>query len=119
TPTPTGQFKIGTPTITATPRPTLSPTASPSPTTTTPPGGYRIYAYVTDAENKTISLGSKTIVANNASATKPFGTIDTPTQGEVVSGTINNFGWVLTPQPGSIATDGSTIVLYIDGIPQG
>ena len=51
--------------------------------------------------------------------TAPFGTIDTPGQGEVVSGTVINFGWALTPQPGVIPTDGSTIWVYVDGVPVG
>jgi hypothetical protein len=37
----------------------------------------------------------------------------------VVSGIIDNFGWVLTPQPGIVPTDGSTIVVYIDGVARG
>ena len=49
-------------------------------------------------------LGSKTIACDNANATRPFGTIDTPAQGETVSGAIANFGWALTPQPASIPT---------------
>jgi hypothetical protein len=32
---------------------------------------------------------------DNASSSAPFGAIDTPQQGETVSGTVNNFGWVL------------------------
>jgi hypothetical protein len=30
-----------------------------------------------------------------------------------------NFGWALTPQPKSIATNGSTIVVFIDNKPVG
>ena len=45
-------------------------------------------------------LGERTMTCANASATKPFGAIDTPTQGGVASGTsFVNFGWALTPQP--------------------
>ncbi len=56
---------------------------------------------------------------NNAASVKPFGTIDTPMQGEIVSGTIVNFGWALTPQPNTIPTDGSTIDVYVDGVFRG
>ncbi len=52
----------------------------------------------------------------NASATKPFGTIDTPDQGGVASGSsFVNFGWALTPQPKLIPLDGSTISVLVDG----
>lgn len=43
----------------------------------------------------------------------PLGTIDTPGQGASVSGTIVNFGWVLSSN--LIATDGSTIDVFVDG----
>jgi hypothetical protein len=42
-------------------------------------------------------IGSKTITVDNASATKPFGAIDTPGSGASVSAVIQNFGWALTP----------------------
>ena len=48
-------------------------------------------------------LGLRTIIVNNATATMPFGAIDTPRQGETISGPAYvNFGWALTPQPKSI-----------------
>jgi hypothetical protein len=37
----------------------------------------------------------------------------------MVSGTIVNFGWALTPQPNIIPTDGSTITVFIDNLPVG
>ena len=65
-------------------------------------------------------IGSRTITCDNAKATKPFGAIDTPDQGGTVSGTTyTNFGWALTPQPNWIPIDGSTILVYIDGVPVG
>ncbi|MCX6558872.1 MAG: hypothetical protein NTZ26_00015, partial [Candidatus Aminicenantes bacterium] len=55
---------------------------------------------------------------DNASAVKPFGAIDTPTQGGTASGTVfYNFGWVLTPPPNSIPVDGTTIWVWVDGVP--
>jgi hypothetical protein len=50
----------------------------------------------------------------------PFGAIDTPTQGGVASGTsFLNYGWALTPQPKIIPIDGSTITVWVDGLPLG
>jgi hypothetical protein len=51
---------------------------------------------------------------------KPFGAIDSPDQGDTISGALyTNFGWALTPMPNSIPVNGSTIVVYIDGVPVG
>ena len=53
-------------------------------------------------------------------AVLPFGAIDTPAQGGTASGIgYVNFGWALTPQPNSIPTDGSTIMVWVDGVPLG
>ena len=80
-------------------------------------GTYIIYAKATDAEGHVVTLGSKTIAIDNANAVKPFGAIDTPTQGGIASGSsFTNWGWVLTPQPNSIPTDGSTINVFVDGV---
>jgi len=50
----------------------------------------------------------------------PFGTIDTPAQGGAVSGSSYvNFGWVLTPLPNTIPKDGSTLQVWVDGVPLG
>ena len=52
-----------------------------------------------------------------SNAVKPFGAIDTPGQGETAYGTnYINWGWVLTPQPNYIPTDGSTINVWVDGV---
>src|SRR5260370_12717459 len=60
--------------------------------------------------------GTKTIVVQNAHATKPFGTLDTPSQGGNASGNaFVNFGWALCPNPNRIPVDGSTISVIIDG----
>ena len=83
-------------------------------------GTYKLHAYATDVEGHTVLLGSRTITCNNSSSNKPFGAIDTPDQGGTVSGTTYvNYGWALTPQPNSIKQDGSTIMVYIDGVPVG
>jgi hypothetical protein len=83
-------------------------------------GPYRLHVYAGDREGHAVLLGSRTITCDNAHATKPFGAIDTPTQGGVASGSgYVNFGWALTPQPKTIPTDGSTIQVYVDGVAVG
>ncbi|NIM16657.1 MAG: hypothetical protein GTO45_32125 [Candidatus Aminicenantes bacterium] len=80
-------------------------------------GKYIIRAKATDAEGHTVTLGSKTIIVDNANAVKPFGAIDTPTQGGTASGAnFINWGWALTPQPNKIPTNGSTIDVVINGV---
>ena len=71
-------------------------------------GTYRIYAFAFDVDNHFTVLGVKTIAVDNDRATRPFGAIDTPASGAIVSGTITNFGWALTP--------GSTCVVPSNGV---
>jgi len=79
-------------------------------------GVFTITAIAQDVEGNMTTLGSRTIVANNATATQPFGAIDTPQQGETISGaSYVNFGWALTPKPKTIPKDGSTVTVFIDG----
>jgi hypothetical protein len=83
-------------------------------------GTYRLHVYVEDADGNRVYFGSRTIVVANAASQAPFGTIDTPLQGGTASGeSYVNFGWALTPQPGIIPTDGSTIQVIVDGAPIG
>lgn len=82
-------------------------------------GTFTISAYATAVDGGSTLLGTKTIIGTNSIAKNPFGTIDTPAQGQVVSGTIINFGWALTPKPNAIPIDGSTITVFIDGLPVG
>ena len=83
-------------------------------------GTFVIHAIATDTVGKSNTLGSKTILCDNANAVKPFGTIDTPIQGgEATGSSFINWGWVLTPQPNSIPTDGSTIKVWVDGVSLG
>jgi hypothetical protein len=80
-------------------------------------GTFNIHAIATDTEGYEVTLGIKTIICDNANAVKPFGAIDTPTQGGTASGSsFVNWGWALTPQPNSIPTDGSTINVIVDGV---
>jgi hypothetical protein len=80
-------------------------------------GTFNIEATVTDEEGNEVSLGTKTIICDNAHAVKPFGAIDTPAQGGTASGSSYvNWGWVLTPMPNSIPIDGSNINVFVDGV---
>ncbi|MCX6564567.1 MAG: SBBP repeat-containing protein [Candidatus Aminicenantes bacterium] len=83
-------------------------------------GTYKLYAYATDKEGNRVLLGTKTVTCSNATAVKPFGTIDTPTQGGDASGSLFvNFGWVLTPLPKTVPKNGSTISVWVDGTQAG
>jgi hypothetical protein len=80
-------------------------------------GDFTIHVIARDGTGHEVTLGARTITCANASAVKPFGAIDTPGQGGTVSGPAYvNFGWVLTPRPNKIPTDGSTIRVYVDGV---
>lgn len=79
-----------------------------------------LHSIATDITGLSTTLGTKIITLDNASAVKPFGAIDTPTQGGTASGTgYVNFGWALTPQPNTIPVDGSTITVWVDGVALG
>ncbi len=83
-------------------------------------GTFTIHIVATDREGHSVTLGSKTITCDNLHATLPFGTIDTPEQGGMTSGSSYvNFGWALTPQPGEVPKNGSTIWVWVDGAPVG
>jgi hypothetical protein len=83
-------------------------------------GTYRIHAIATDILGNKTALGVRTITCTNASATKPFGSMDTPASGGTASGPAYvNFGWALTPQPYTIPVDASTIWVFVDGQPLG
>ncbi len=83
-------------------------------------GTITLHAVATDLSGKTTTLATRTIYCDNAHAVLPFGAIDTPAQGGTASGSqYLNFGWALTPQPNTIATSGSTIDVWIDGIKVG
>jgi hypothetical protein len=80
-------------------------------------GTYKIRAIAADMEGNQVSLGTKTIICDNANAVKPFGAIDTPAQGGTAPGIdYVNFGWALTPLPNRIPTNGTTIKVWVDGV---
>jgi hypothetical protein len=84
-------------------------------------GTFRLSVFADDADGHTTLLGTRTITCANATATQPFGAIDTPAQGETVSGTTyGNFGWVLSH--GTARADGiggGTVFVLIDGTNMG
>ena len=83
-------------------------------------GSITLVAKAMDKEGNTITLGNKTITVDNGNEGRPFGAIDTPGYGEHIEGSnFVNFGWALTPQPNTIPTDGSTILVWVDGVPLG
>jgi hypothetical protein len=83
-------------------------------------GLFTLHAFAYDGKGHKVKLGQKNIFCDNANRTRPFGTIDTPQRGGVISGTnYVNFGWALTPQPKYIPVDGSTIWVWVDGVPLG
>ena len=78
-------------------------------------GTYNLYAFAFDRDAHVTTLGTRTITSNNAAATKPFGSIDTPDQGATVSGTVTNFGWALTPGTTCTVAGGSVQVSIDSG----
>ena len=79
-------------------------------------GTYRIHAIAHNKSGASVDFGAHTITVDNAHASKPFGTIDTPAQGGTVSGGVYvNFGWVLTQAPNMVPIDASTITVVVDG----
>jgi hypothetical protein len=65
-------------------------------------GTYKLYAFAFNNGQGATTIGTKTVVISNNTATKPFGSIDTPGMGADASGP--NFGWALTPKVNGVAT---------------
>ena len=83
-------------------------------------GTFTLSAYADDVDGHSTLLGSRTITCTNSVATTPFGAIDTPGQGDTVSGSVNNFGWVLSPgSRRADPTSGGIVNVFIDGAPVG
>jgi hypothetical protein len=83
-------------------------------------GTYKLHAIAHNKAGTAVDLGTHTINVDNAHATKPFGSIDTPGQGGTASGAaFINFGWALTQNPYFIPTDGSTLTVQVDGVAVG
>jgi hypothetical protein len=83
-------------------------------------GVYRFTMWAVDSDAHAVVIGTRTMTCANASATLPFGAIDTPMQGGGSAGAAYvNFGWALTPQPKMIPIDGSTMQVLVDGVAVG
>jgi len=87
-------------------------------------GTFTLLAFADDVEGNATLIGTTTITCTNATATVPFGAIDTPEQGQLVGGAAYvNFGWVLAAQPAAsglfIPFDGSTVQVFVDSLPIG
>jgi glucose/arabinose dehydrogenase len=79
-------------------------------------GTFRLHAFAESLSGNSTPLGSKMITVDNANATAPFGAIDTPDQGALVSGTVINWGWVLARNPRRAdPPDGGAVQVLIDG----
>ncbi|MDQ3488165.1 MAG: hypothetical protein M3468_10590 [Acidobacteriota bacterium] len=79
-------------------------------------GNFRLHAYAKDLEGTLVALGSVNITAANSTSFKPFGAIDTPGQGETVSGMVNNFGWVLVRGSAKAYPPFGSVSAVIDGV---
>jgi len=81
-------------------------------------GTYKLHAFAFSTDGRATALGTKTITVDNAHATQPFGAIDTPGQGETVSGSFYNYGWALTPVASpTCSVRGGTVLMSIDSGP--
>lgn len=94
-----------------------------------------LHVIATDRTGKQTMLGrtsrdqvSTTVTLANRGAVRPFGTIDAPAAGAVVTGTLSNFGWALTADTDVTAGDAGDIsitdtarpvTVFIDGEPRG
>jgi hypothetical protein len=83
-------------------------------------GAITLRVYARDADGHITLIGGPVINTQNNAATKPFGAIDTPTQGQVICGSsFINFGWALTQSPKDVPADSSTITVFIDNVAVG
>jgi len=80
-------------------------------------GAFTLYAFAYDRQGRSTTLGSKAITVGNATASQPFGSIDTPAFGQTVSGAFYNFGWALTPNTQSCMIGASGVQVSIDSGP--
>jgi hypothetical protein len=79
-------------------------------------GTFVLTAIGWDKEGRSTVLGTKTITVNNATATKPFGSIDVPAYGATFSGNQFTYGWALTPASGCTVSGGQKF-MTIDSAP--
>ena len=83
-------------------------------------GTFQFSMYAQDRDGHTSLLGTRTMTCANASATKPFGAIDTPAQGGVASGgSYAVFGWVLSRLARADPPGGGTVTVQVNGVTVG
>jgi len=82
-------------------------------------GPFTLYAFAYDREGRSAVLGSKAITVSNATATKPFGSIDVPAYGQTMTADFFNFGWALTPNasPAACMIINGNVLVSIDSGP--
>ncbi len=79
-------------------------------------GTYSFVAEVMDYEGNTTLLTGSEFVIDNTNSLEPFGDIDSPVDGLIVSGdSLAIIGWVLAAGDNTIEKDGSSIFLYLNG----
>ncbi len=81
---------------------------------------FTFFVHAFDVEGHRTPIGARTITAANNQASEPFGTIDTPGQGETISGrNYANFGWVLSRVRRADPPGGGHVTVIIDGVAVG
>jgi hypothetical protein len=78
-------------------------------------GLFTLHAIAIDRDGHVAEIGSTSLSVNNALATRPFGTIDTPGQGALASGLYANTGWVLSPLTG-VTIPAANVRVMVDGV---
>ena len=78
-------------------------------------GTFTFHAYAVDVEGTQTYLGSRDVSLANATADQPFGALDAPGPGEIVSGVYMFSGWVVVPHPMEI----TQVNMILDGQPIG
>jgi hypothetical protein len=80
-------------------------------------GNFTFHIRAIDREGQQNVIGFRTVQARNNVATEPFGAIDTPAQGETISGTnYANFGWVLSRVRRADPPGGGAVTVFVDGV---
>jgi hypothetical protein len=83
-------------------------------------GTFQFSMYAEDRDGHTTLLGTRTLTCANATATKPFGALDTPAQGGVASGAgYAVYGWVLSPVARADPPGGGTVTVQVNGVTVG
>ena len=86
-------------------------------------GTFTFHAFAVDGEGRQTLLGSRDVTLTNATADLPFGALDAPGPGAIVSGVYTVTGWVVAPSPMqinlvNIVLDGQTIGVARYGLPR-